>query len=90
MNPLHRWSNAEYGYQHSVEPRWSGVKVLGLVERGEAAAFFEAALISQWRMHPKCLNVAQGGEGVSKTEGPFCVYVVFSAGSSALTSTYSR
>ena len=84
VNPLHRWSNVEYGYQYSAHPCWSAMRIVGILEHGEAAGFLEAALISQWRTHSRCLNVAQGGEGVSKTEGPFCVYVVVSASGNCL------
>ena len=78
-DPVHRWANSNYGYKHSVHPRWQALKILAVVAHGEAAGFLEAALISTWSSDPRCLNVAGGGEAISKQEGPFFVYAVVSS-----------
>ena len=77
-HPVHRWRNPGYGYRSVSSPRWCGMKILAVTEHGEAASFLEASLILTWACNPQCLNQATGGEGVSKTEGPFFVYAVFS------------
>ena len=76
LNPVHRWCNLEYGYQNSISPHWSQMRVLAMLEHGEAAGFVEAALVASWQADSRCLNSAHGGEAVAKQEGPFCVYVV--------------
>ena len=83
FRPVHRWSNEEYGYKHTFDqctllPLWSKMRLVGILANGESAGFMEAALISAWSSHPKCLNRAAGGEGVSRQDGPFFVYVVVS------------
>ena len=77
-DPVHRWSNSNFGYKHSLRPRFQGLKIIGVVAHGEAAGFLEAALISAWSSDPRCLNVAGGGETISRQEGPFFVYAVVS------------
>lgn len=70
MNPIHRWHNKEYGYGHSAD-KYIKMVVLLISDRGEAAAFLEAALIKQFRDTAGCRNIASGGEGLRPAEGPF-------------------
>ena len=75
-HPVHRWHNSEFGYKHETSPPWQSMKVIALLEHGEAAGIFEAALVSTWSSDPRCLNQAGGGESVPKQAGPFFIYVV--------------
>ena len=75
-NPVHRWCNTEYGYQHTSKPCWASMRIVGILAPGEAAGFLEAAPIDRWQLDARCLNSATGGEGLSCQEGPWCVYVV--------------
>ena len=69
-NPIHRWHNNRYGYRLSHE-RFESMVVLLATDRGDAAAYLEAALISRFQHIPGCRNVAPGGEGLIPSEGPF-------------------
>ena len=41
------------------------MKLLAILEHGEAVAMLEAALIATFISHEACLNVAEGGESIS-------------------------
>ena len=77
-HPVHRWGNIDYGYKHSRQTQWRTLKIIAVVAHGETAGFVEATLISAWCSDIRCLNVAGGGEGISRQEGPFFIYAVVS------------
>lgn len=81
-DPLHRWSNVEYGYKyeksHSRKPLYDRMVVLIEVDSSQAAGFAEAALIAEFYGDSGCMNKALGGEGIGKNVPlKHFIYVVF-------------
>lgn len=74
-NPIHRWHNPRYGYRLSHD-NFDRMVILFATDRGEAAAFLEAALIGMFKQNEGCRNIASGGESVRPTYGPFFTYMV--------------
>ena len=77
-DPCHRWRHAAHSYCLEKPRIFQSMKLLAILEHGEAAAMLEAALIATFISHEACLNVAEGGESICKIDGPFFVYVVVS------------
>ena len=77
-DPCHRWRHAAHSYCLEKPRIFQSMKLLAILEHGEAVAMLEAALIATFISHEACLNVAEGGESISKIDGPFFVYAVVS------------
>lgn len=77
-DPASRWTDEIYGYR---QLNFSSMTIVAILQTGEAAAYLEAALISEYVTSPKCLNKALGGEGNTHNPGPYFVYFVINASS---------
>ena len=53
--------------------------IVSPVQDNYEASEWETQLINSWKSHPRCLNIAPGGAGVSGQEltEPYFVYVCF-------------
>ena len=81
-DPIHRWSNVEYGYKfekaYSRKPLYERMLVLIEVDSSQAAGFAEAALIAQFYGQNGCMNRALGGEGIGQNVPcKHFIYVVY-------------
>jgi hypothetical protein len=82
-NPVHRWSNREYGYKHEkafnrAQPMYATMLVVIEVDGSQAAGFAEAALIREFIAVPGCMNKALGGEGIGQNvPGKHYLYCVY-------------
>ena len=79
FDPVHRFSNAKYGYQHA---HWGGFAEMRVVAKGRSQemAMLEASLILHFRtIRPEGMqNTGPGGEGL-RNDGPdvtFYCYIV--------------
>ena len=76
--PIRRWHNERYGYRLSPD-KFERMVLLLATDRGDGAAYLEAALIQRFQQTVGCRNVAPGGEGLNPTPGLMFTYLVISA-----------
>ena len=84
--PVIRWSNRRYGYQHLA---YTGMKLIDVFESSDKVAAMEKALIGIYRWKDRdgkivgkpgdqrCANRAPGGESAHEVYSPFFVNIVF-------------
>ena len=84
--PVIRWSNRRYGYQHLA---YTGMKLIYVFESSDKVADMEKALIGIYRWKDRdgkivgqpgdrrCANRAPGGESAHVGYSPFFVYIAF-------------
>ena len=84
--PVIRWSNPRYGYQHLA---YTGMKLIYVFESSDKVAAMEKALIGIYRWKDRdgkivgkpgdrrCANRAPGGESAHVGYSPFFVYIAF-------------
>ena len=84
--PVIRWSNPRYGYQHLA---YTGMKLIYVFESSDKVAAMEKALIGIYRWKDRdgkivgkpgdrrCANRAPGGESAHVGYSPFFVYIEF-------------
>ena len=84
--PVIRWSNRRYGYQHLA---YTGMKLIYVFESSDKVADMEKALIGIYRWKDRdgkivgkpgdrrCANRAPGGESAHVGYSPFFVYITF-------------
>ena len=65
INPTHRWHNKVYGYGHSPD-KYINMVILLMSASGEAAAFWEAALIEQFRETAGCRTLPPEARGCDR------------------------
>lgn len=74
VDPVHRWGNQKYGYQHDRD-RYQQMLVFAEADSA-GAAMLEASLINMFKQTSGCRNTAPGGESVKPGCAVF-TYIVY-------------